>query len=146
MADSPIIMLELFRGMRLSTNGLTGTGVPGAPRTTLALNVPKFKSLLPYCAGMTLHVLTEDVTAANIVDWNIAFSSGFNRDTEIVGGPFDIGSSAFSAVGSARSSENTTSTNWTLESRLFLWWQNHNGVTGVNVATVSAALALRMVA
>ncbi len=141
MSESAIILIPIVVAFRIVTNGVQG-GQAG-DTTTLTLDVPKFRNLLPRCAGLRVYGLIEGV-ATNIITFNLAFFSGLNRDNEIPGGPFNIAAAGLSAAGSSRSAENNTDTNWHLDSRLVLTYGNYNGVTGVNSARISAVLAARL--
>lgn len=143
MDTGSIILIELFRGMRIVTNGIAG-GSPGDLTTLVLPEIPQLRPLFPRLAGVRLHALTEGV-ATNIVTWNVAFFSGYNRENEITGGPFNLAATNISAAGTSRSAENTTDTNWSLNTRLLLNFANFNAVTGVNTARISATLACRLV-
>ena len=142
MDPGSIILIDLFRGLRIVTNGVTG-GQGGDTTSIVLPDVPQLRRLFPRLAGVRLHALTEGV-ASSIVTWNVAFSSGYNRDNEISGGPFNLAASAISAFGTTRAAENTTDTNWSLETRLVLNFANFNAITGVNTARISATLACRL--
>lgn len=143
MDSGALILFPLFTGLRLVTNGIQG-GQQGDTTFLPLPEIPRFRHLLPRCAGLRLHALTEGV-GSNLITWNVGFFSGFNRDTELSGGPFNIAPSGISAAGTTRSAENTTDTNWSLDSRLVVIFAHFSGVNGVNTARVSAVLAARLI-
>lgn len=133
------ILLPLFREMALSTDGST---------TPVYYDIPseKFKSLLPYVVGLTLHSLTEGENLTNDLEWNVVFRSGFDRNHETTDiNKLDTGANQINTNGSLRSAAFTTLSKFMLESRLQVSAQNRTGVSGLRTVTVSAVLAIETI-
>ena len=136
--SSNIVLIPIFHRLALTTNGVALT------KSTLDLDTPQVRSLLPRCQGIFLVGLTEAVAAADF-EWNVAFFSGFTRDVQ-PNTPIDIASTNMTAAATQgqRSAEYMTVANFLLESRLQLWWRNPANVTGVKSGIVSGAIGLRV--
>lgn len=138
MAYEPIILVPLFQDLLLTTNGTP------LSKLVMDLKVPRFTNLLPQSQAMFLITDTGGLPSSGVVQWNVAFHSGFDRNHEKSGGPFDIAAAPLNIDGAFRSAEYTTTANFLLESRLQLWWQNDSGVNGPKTFRASAVLGLRM--
>lgn len=136
MRTSRIQLIPLFRNLAVVTEGSAGT------KTTLSLDVPGFTSILPHAEALFLLGCTDGV-ASGVVDWNVGFYSGFDRDHQGVN-PTDIASPALGAAGSFRSDPYTVLSGFMLDSRLQVWWANKAGVTGVRNPILSAVLGVRL--
>ena len=128
-------LFPLFKNMSVTT--LAG----GQTQTKLDLDVPGFRDALIQAEAIFL-VTVMDAPAGNVVDWNIEFISGLNRQHER--NPVPIVPTAFTNPGVARSADYNTTTEFLPESRLQLWYANHLGVTSANTAVISAIVGVRM--
>lgn len=137
MSSSRIQLIPLFKGLALATEDTQGTQTP------LELDVPAVRNLLPHCEALFLFALTEGV-AANMIDWNVAFYSGFDRNHQ-PSSPINIASSPLGAPGSSRTLDYDDVGNFMLDTRLVLWWANKTGVSGVKTPILSAVLGARMI-
>jgi hypothetical protein len=136
MRSSRIQLIPLFRNLAVVTEGTATT------KTTLALDVPAFTSILPHAEALFLIVCTDGV-ASGVVDWNVGVYSGFDRDHQPANAT-DIASPALGTAGSFRSDPYTALSSFVLESRLQLWWANKLGVSGVRNPILSAVLGVRL--
>lgn len=134
---SRVILIPLFRDMSVATNGSP------LSKTTLDLDVPRVRELLPHAEAIFLIVNTGGLPTAAVVDWNVAFISGFGRE-HVPPSAVDISSSAFDVDGAKRSAEYTTLTNFLPDTRLQAWWRNASGVNGPKSAALSAILGVRL--
>jgi len=130
-------LFPLFKNMSVTT--LAG----GQTQTKLDLDVPGFRDALIQAEAIFLVTFT-DLPAGNVVDWNIEFISGLDRQHER--NPVPILPTALTNPGVARSADYTTTTEFLPESRLRLWYANHVGVTSANTAVISAIVGVRMLA
>lgn len=138
MNRTRIVLIPLLTRYAASTDG-TDVAV------YIDLDVPEFKSLLPFADSLTLYTLTEAPPSNSEFEWNIVFRSGYDRDHETAD-INKIGPSAnISSSGSARHSAFTDTTKFMLASRLQILLKNKSAVTGVRSATLSAVLAVTTV-
>ena len=131
-----LILIPLFKGLNATTNGTPGGG--GAS-TTMDLDVPAVRSLLPRCDALFLLALTEGIPA-NTIEWNIPFFSGFDRNNQPTTGVNIAATNLGIAIGSARSVDFTDKSKFNLDTRVQLWYQNMAGVSGAKNMTLSAVL------
>lgn len=135
MSTQAIILVPLFKGLTVTTNGTA------LSKSTLDLNVPQVRNLLPQAAGLFIIGLTENSVSTDF-DWNVAFISGFDQAHPAAA--IDIGSSALDSASGMRTAEYTTMTNFLLETRLQLWWRNKAGISGAKTAQLSAVLGVHL--
>ena len=141
--QSKIILIPLFKALNIATNGVQG-GTSG-DESTLDLNLPAFRNLLPHAEGITIYFSMTGRPLANTnLEWSIFLISGFDRDHEYPTPVNLLGANTFVNVnGSGRSTEYVNPANFLLESRLQLQYQNASGISGVNTASASAVAAVR---
>lgn len=141
MNDPVIFTFPLFKAMPVITNGTA------LSKSTLDLDVPRFRNLLPRVAGLFLFGLTENAVSTDL-EWNVGFISGMDRAHEAP--PIDIttGNVNFDStlLYGARNPEYTTVANFLLESRLQAWWRNKSGISGAKTGAITAMLGVRLVA
>ncbi len=134
-----VLLFELFKDMPVTTNGVAESA------TVLNLEVGPFRGILPKAASLALYGLVTEAAAADF-EFNVAFVSGFDRNHEMPGSPFNIASAWFDATptGGSRSSDYTTVANFLPEGRLQATWRNKANVTGVKNARISAVLIVTL--
>lgn len=135
-SSSPILLLPLFKGLQVSTNGTAQS------KSYMDIYLPQLRNLLPQASGLFLVGLTENSQAGDF-EWMVQFISGFDRVHEA--SPIDISNTPLDAASAMRTAEYTTTANFLLESRLRLWWQNHAGVSGIKSAQLSAVLGVHLI-
>ena len=135
MVQSRVQIFPLFRKLSVSTDGTAGV------KLFRDLDVRGLANALVHAEAVFLLGLTEG-NVPSAVDWNVAFLSGFDRESQ--GSAIDISTaSPFGTLGSQRSTDYTSTQNFHLDSRLQLWWANRAGVSGVKMPVLSAALGVR---
>lgn len=135
--ESSILLFPLFQDREFITNG------EALSESSLDLDVAKFRTILPRCAGLFLIVNTQGLPGSTYMEWNVGFYTGFDRNRE-KGTRYDIAATSFSANGAERSVEYTTTANFLLESRPQAWWRNKAGISGVYSCRASAVLGARL--
>lgn len=139
MTRSRVMLFPLFKDLAVQTNGTA------LSKTSMDIDIPGLRALLPYAEALFLITSTDGLATTGIAEWNVAFASGFDKSRE----PFpsaDISSSVFNIDGPKRCVDYTTVTNFLLESRLTVWWQNATGVSGVKKFEIGAVLGVRLYA
>jgi hypothetical protein len=137
MTRSRVVIFPLFKDLTITSNGSPGS------KTTLDLDVPGIRNLLPQAEALFLITSTVGLATTGIMEWNVTCYSGFDRSNQPLPA-FDISGSVFNVDGSKRSSDYTATATFMLDSRLQLWWQNFTGVTGPRTAVIGAALGVRL--
>ena len=135
--SSRTLLIPLFRGLVVTTNGTA------LSKTTLNLDVPQVRYLLPQCEALFLIGVMEGL-AQDLIDWNVGFIPGFDRDHEQASA-IDIAATAFTLPSPVRCPDYNTTTNFLSECRLQLWWRNHVDISGAKTATIGAILGARTV-
>lgn len=133
MPSSRIILIPLFKGLRMTTDGVS------LSETVYSLDVPRFKGLLPQAEQLILHFLTVGRTAN--FEWTVFVIPGFDRDHEAT--PFNLnGANFISSAGPGRVEYGTT-TSFLLDGRIEARCRNASGASGVNSAMTSAVLGVK---
>lgn len=109
------------------------------------LDLPKFTTILPHAASLTLYTLTQGAPAGNEFEWNVQFRSGFDRDHELAT-VVALATPNISTNGPIRHGPVNVSNSFQLASQLQVVARNGVGFSGVRTAVVSAVLAVELVA
>ena len=124
-----------MKDYRLVTNGAAQSP------TTLDLDVPRLRPVLPHAESLTLLSNTEGLQTG--FQWDVQLVPGFDRNHELAAFQL-VGGGHITANGPLRHGAIGTNANFLPEVRAQLWCQNGAGVTGATSALVSAVLAVQL--
>lgn len=138
MTSSRIVLIPLFQKLQLITPG----NAIASPKYT-ELDVQKFRHILPFAEEMVLYTMGEQMSAN--MNWGVFFLSGFTRSQEISATPIQIGSTVTNAApGPLRHTAYSTTSNFLIESRIFVGVGNGSG-SAAESGIGSAMLAVKTV-
>lgn len=136
--QSRIVLITVCEKTLISSDGSTTVVVYN-------FDLPKFRNILPYANSLVLFTLVDGAPSADDLELNVQFRSGHDRDHELAT-PVSLATALITANGSVRHASVSAGPSFQLVSRVQVTAKNRSGVSGVRTATLSAVIAVELLA